>query len=80
MRGRTGWLATAAAGILVAAFAAPTPAQDSGQEDLKEKYRQKIAEAWFQDGGWTDDYKAARSRAMAEGKPIFAYFTRSYSP
>lgn len=81
MRGTTrAALAAAAAGILAAAFAVPAPAQDGAQEAFRKKYEDKVGEAWFKDYGWTDDYEAARASAKKDGKPIFAYFTRSYSP
>ncbi len=73
-------LAVAAAGILAAAFATPASGQESDQEAMRKNYEEKIAEAWFKDGGWTDDYDAARAKAKETGKPILAYFSRSYSP
>jgi hypothetical protein len=54
--------------------------EDPQQAALRKKYEDKIAEAWFKDGGWTDDFDAARARARAEKKPIVGYFSRSYSP
>ena len=50
------------------------------QDELQKKYQKKITEAWFTKGGWVDDYAAVKARAKKEGKVIFAYFTRSYSP
>jgi hypothetical protein len=54
--------------------------QDPEQASLRKKFEEKVSHAWFKDGGWTDDYDAALARAKAEKKPIFAYFSRSYSP
>ena len=55
-------------------------AQGASQEDLKRLYEEKIQEAWFTGGGWTADFGAAKARAKKEGKLLFAYFSRSYSP
>ncbi len=33
----------------------------------------------FQKANWIFDYEAARAEAKKSGKPIFAYFTRSYA-
>ena len=74
------FLAVAAAGFLAAAFATPASAQDAQKEAMQKKYEEKIAEAWFKDGGWTDDYDAALAKSKETGKPILAYFSRSYSP
>ena len=65
-----------------AANSAPVQAQrpQKSQEELKQSYQAKCQERWFVDGGWTDDYDQARDRAAAEGKFIFAYFTRTYAP
>ncbi len=69
----------ALSGLLVAGAAAVGFAQDSAQADLQAKYEAKVAEAWFTDNGFTDDYDVARQRSKELGKPIFTYFTRSYS-
>lgn len=70
---------TLLAGLLFAGLGASTAlAQD--QADFQAKYEAKKAESWFTDNGWTDDYDAARAKAKETGKPILAYFTRSYAP
>lgn len=80
------FLSAAAAGFLAAALAAPALAQEAApagapaKDPLQVKYEEKLAEPWFKDGGWTDDYDAARAKAKETGKGIFAYFSRSYSP
>lgn len=61
-----------AAGLLI------TPA--SAQDDYQAKYEKKLAKEFISFGGWTTDYDEARARAKKEGKMIFAYFSRSYSP
>ena len=66
----------ALAGVILAATATVGLAQD----DLQAKYEKKVAESWFTDNGFTDDYDVARAKAAETGKPIFAYFTRSYAP
>ena len=50
------------------------------QAELQAKYDKKITAKYIAHGGWMLDYDAARAKAKAEGKLIFAYFTRSYSP
>jgi cytochrome oxidase Cu insertion factor (SCO1/SenC/PrrC family) len=67
----------ALAGLVLAFVAASAVAQD--KDDLQAKYEAKVAEAWFKDNGFTDDYDVARQRSKETGKPIFAYFTRSYA-
>ena len=67
------------AGLIVAGAAAIGFAQD-GKSELEQKYEDKVAEAWFTENGFTDDYDVALERAKEAGKPIFAYFTRSYAP
>ncbi len=70
-------LTVAVAGLMLAGMATVSMAQDS---DMQTKYEKKVAEAWFTDNGFTDDYDVARAKATETGKPIFAYFTRSYAP
>jgi hypothetical protein len=50
------------------------------QGELKKLYNEKVSEAWFENGGWTADFSAAKARAKKENKFLFTYFTRSYSP
>lgn len=63
------------AGALLA-IASPAFADDA----LQAKYDEKIAKAFVAHGGWILDYDEARAKAKKEGKVIFTYFTRSYSP
>ena len=50
------------------------------QDDLRAKYQQKLSLEFIEHGGWITDYDAARAKAKEEGKPMFVYFSRSYSP
>jgi len=68
----------ALAGLVLASVATVGFAQDP-QAELTQKYESKVAESWFVDNGFTDDYEVALKRAGEGGKPIFAYFTRSYA-
>lgn len=70
-------MVAAIAGAALALFAVPALAQDD--RTLEEKYKEKVAESWFTSNGFTDDYDVAREKAKTTGKPIFAYFTRSYA-
>lgn len=65
------------AGVLLAG---PALAQDSRQEEFQAKYEKKLEKEFISYGGWITDYDMARERAEKEGKLIFAYFSRSYSP
>ncbi len=64
--------------LLGLALAAPAAAQD--QEALKAKYQDKLAKEFISHGGWITDYDEARKTAKEQGKLIFVYFSRSYSP
>ncbi len=72
-------MTAALAGLLMTATASVAVAMDE-TEELTKKYDAKVSEAWFTEGGWTDDYEAAKKQSQETGKPIIAYFTRSYSP
>ena len=63
--------------LFLAGLAGPAAAQ--GKTELEKKLEAKLAEDWFQANDWTADYDEARERARETGKPIFAYFTRSYA-
>ena len=71
----------ALAGALLAGMAFVAHADgEAAANPLQEKYEKKVSEAWFKDNGFTDDYDQAKELATKTGKPIFAYFTRSYAP
>ena len=63
------------AGLLLALLSAPAFAQTS-----EEKLAAKMAKPFIANAAWETDYDKARERAAADGKLIFAYFTRSYAP
>jgi len=52
-------------------------AQDEHLQELLDK---KLASAFLKKAAWELDYDAARAKAKESGKPIFAYFSRSYAP
>lgn len=64
--------------LLGLAMAAPAAAQ--GEETLESKLEHKLAKSFVTHGNWILDYDEARKIAKEEGKLIFVYFTRSYSP
>jgi hypothetical protein len=53
-------------------------AQD--QAELAAKRDQKLESEFLKFADWITDYAEARAVAAETGKPIFAYFTRSYAP
>ena len=66
-------------GVLLAAlllFAVTTASAQS----MEEKRDKKLAEGWVSKNPWITDYDDALAKSKETGKPIFAYFTRSYSP
>ena len=58
--------------------------QDPGSAEQQAKYQKNYAEKLEKEfiayGGWITDWDVARKKAKAEGKQIFAYFSRSYAP
>ncbi len=63
--------------MALACLGAVLPAQD--QKTLEQQRADKQAKAVFAKAPWTFDYDKARAEAKKTGKPIFAYFTRSYA-
>ncbi|MBI2933371.1 MAG: hypothetical protein HYY16_17135 [Planctomycetes bacterium] len=49
-------------------------------QSLEEKRDKKLKSPFLGKAAWVTDYDQAREAAKKEGKLIFAYFTRSYSP
>ena len=67
-----------AAGLLAAFSSAPgAAAQD--QAAMKAKLAAKLKEPFLAKASWFTDYDLAKKESAKTGKPIFAYFTRSYS-
>lgn len=52
-------------------------AQDGSPEDL---FKIKLRSEFLGKAPWITDYDQARRESVKTGKPIFAYFTRSYAP
>jgi len=72
-------VATPAAAQSARLSGGPAQSQDS-QADMVAKYEAKLKADYIPFGGWITDYDEARAKAAAEGKLIFAYFSRSYAP
>ena len=49
-------------------------------QDYEARKAKKLAAPFLSHAPWIIDYKEALAKSEKEGKPIFAYFTRSYSP
>ena len=61
-----------------AAMIASAPAQ--AQDSLESKLEAKLKKEFVSAVTWHTDYDKALAASKESGKPIFAYFTRSYSP
>ena len=64
---------------LAAAFAVGLGSAAFGQS-LEEKRDKKLASEYLKKAAWNTDYDKALAESKKSGKPIFGYFTRSYSP
>lgn len=53
--------------------------EQASQDELRQRYEQKIASPFAQKIDWMFELAAAR-KASEDGKRIFAYFSRSYTP
>jgi hypothetical protein len=65
--------------LLVAVILA-LPASPAAQESLEAKRDKKLAEPFVKKADWIIDYDKALAESKKAGKPIFAFFTRSYAP
>ena len=65
--------------IPLAALLVPELAAQSDQDKMKANYAEMQTHSWFTGGGWITDFDAAKAAAEKTGKPIFAYFTRTYA-
>jgi hypothetical protein len=61
-------------------LAAALPAQIADQGTLIERRAGKLESPFLENALWHTDYDDAREDAAESGKPIFAYFSRSYEP
>ena len=68
--------------VLGAGLAVPVMAasQSTSPEEYQKRYEEKISKDWLKKADWSLDLEASLARAKKEGKPVFAYFTRSYAP
>lgn len=69
--------------LLLALPALPATAQGRPPptvEELKERRDAKLAEDFLKNAPWITSFEKAKATAAETGKPIFAYFTRSYQP
>ena len=65
--------------VCLAALCAVAPAQVKSQEQLVAMREEKLSKTVFGRAEWTADFAAAKNQAADTGKPILAYFTRSYA-
>ena len=65
--------------VLAAALTAAIGSAAFGQS-LEEKRDKKLASEFLKKSAWLTDYDKALAESKKSGKPIFGYFTRSYSP
>ncbi len=65
--------------IVVAALALAAGALAAHAQSNEQKLEKKLQEPFLKKANWITDYDKAREEAKKGGKPIFAYFTRSYS-
>lgn len=49
-------------------------------QSMEERKQQKLGEPWLKNADWILDFDKARKESELTGKPIFAYFARSYAP
>jgi len=52
----------------------------TAQSQLETLRDRKLGERWVTSAPWVTDYDEALATAKQSGKPVFAYFTRSYAP
>ena len=65
--------------VLASALVAALASAALGQS-LEEKRDKKLASEFLKKAAWTTDYDKALEESKKSGKPIFGYFSRSYSP
>ena len=65
--------------LLAVASLAVSACGQKSQEELIKSREAKLAHEWLELADWNLDYDEARAEAKKTGKPIFAYFSRSYA-
>jgi hypothetical protein len=71
---------------LMLGLAMPVIGQSANAQDddraakMQENFDKKMAKPFLKNAIWETDYDKAMKTAATDGKLIFAYFTRSYSP
>lgn len=68
------------AAATASALFAPSVCSQKSQDELKASFAEMQTHSWYVDGGWTTDFATAKAEAKESGRPIFAYFTRTYAP
>ena len=67
------------AAIALAFLAAAGVARAQDQEQMKKNLEAKLEKPFLKNGTWILDFDEAKELSKKSGKPIFAYFTRSYA-
>lgn len=66
--------------VIVAALLVGGVGSAAYGQSLEEKRDKKLASEFLKKAAWQTDYDKACEAAKTSGKPIFGYFSRSYSP
>ena len=67
------------AGLILAFLALPAVAVAQDQDQMKKNLEEKLAKPFLKNATWILDFDEAKAASKKSGKPIFAYFTRSYA-
>ena len=67
-------------GALILASDVGAQRRQKSQAQLIAQREAKLAKPVFAKANWIFDYDDARAKAESEGKLLFTYFTRSYTP
>jgi hypothetical protein len=65
---------------LAVAIALGLASRAAAQDELEEARDKKLKSEFLTKAAWITDFKKAREESRKSGRPIFGYFTRSYSP
>ena len=66
--------------FLVALAVALCATAVASAQELEAKYKKKLSKDFVKKIEWVHSLEEAKHIAKETGKPIFGYFTRSYSP